>query len=473
MFAAGFASGGRDRFDTGAPLYRLLARLTALRRSQPLFSRGTPTVLQTSATGPGVMAWRMRHGADAALVVLNTADTPVLMAGLPSGLAAGTTLPGLLALDGEPATLCAGPGGRLDAVLPPRSGQVWRLPAATATASAGAGAGGVGGRAGSATGPAASPRTRATASPPAGPVLAVTGLQALADGNRLRATGRAPAGSALQLVLNGDLARATPVLANAAGRWQAELATAHLAETPAAAPGQPRARHQLVAWSPALAVASAPKPFALQRQWALLADVADAAGDDRGPDGRYSYPTDPTWGERHQMDLRRARVWRAGESLKIELTTAQITQLWRPPNGFDHVAFTLFFSQAGRPDGVAELPLQQARLPGGARWQHRLRVTGWSNALFTAAGASADAEGTPLTPGATVVVDPARHTLRLTLPAGALASPDSLAGLQVYVTTWDYDGGYRALGPQPGGHTLGGGEPAGAKVMDDLLITLP
>ena len=72
-----------------------------------------------------------------------------------------------------------------------------------------------------------------------------------------------------------------------------------------------------------------------------------------------------------------------------------------------------------------------------------------------------------------MVVDPARHTLRLTLPAGALGSPDSLAGLQVYVTTWDYDGGYRALGPQPGGHTLGGGEPAGAKVMDDLLIMLP
>ena len=466
MFAAGFASGGRDRFDTQAPLYRLLARLTALRRSQPLFSRGTPTVLQTSATGPGVLAWRMQHGADAALVVLNTADTPVLMAGLPSGLAAGSVLPGLLALDGEPAALRAGPGGRLDAVLPPRSGQVWRLPPAGTAARAGGLGGGIGG---GAPGPDSRSSARATASP----VLAVSTLQTLADGNRLRAQGRAPAGSTLQLVLNGDLARATPVRADATGRWAAEVDTAHLAETPPAAPGQPPARHQLVAWSPALAVASAPRPFALQRAWRLLADLADPAGDDRGPDGRYLYPTDPTWGERHQMDLRRARVWRAGEALKIELGTAQVTQLWQPQNGFDHVAFTLFFSQPGRPDGVAELPLQQARLPGGARWQHRLRVTGWSNALFTAAGASASAEGTPLTPGATVAVDKARHTVRLTLPAGALGGPGSLAGLQVYVTTWDYDGGYRALGPQPGGHTLGGGEPGDAKVMDQMLITLP
>lgn len=122
---------------------------------------------------------------------------------------------------------------------------------------------------------------------------------------------------------------------------------------------------------------------------------------------------------------------------------------------------------------MAVLPLQQARLPGGARWQHRLRLTGWSNALFTAAGANADAEGAPLTPGATVVVHPARHSLRLTLPAGALGGPGSLAGLRIHVTTWDYDGGYRALGPQPGGHTLGGGEPGGAKVMDQMLITLP
>ena len=52
MFAAGFASGGRDRFDTDHPLYRSIARLTALRASDKLFSRGLPTVLH----GEGALA---------------------------------------------------------------------------------------------------------------------------------------------------------------------------------------------------------------------------------------------------------------------------------------------------------------------------------------------------------------------------------------------------------------------------------
>jgi hypothetical protein len=91
-------------------------------------------------------------------------------------------------------------------------------------------------------------------------------------------------------------------------------------------------------------------------------------------------------------------VWRSGSALKIELETAQVSRIWGPPNGFDHVAFTLFFSQPRRADGVAKMPLQQARLPGDARWQHRLRLTGWSNALFSAEGADADHEGRPPAP---------------------------------------------------------------------------
>jgi hypothetical protein len=130
MFAAGYASGGRDRFDTSHPLYQAIARLTALRRAHPVFSRGWPTVLQTNRSGPGVIAWRMQHGRDAALVVLNTADTPQLLHDLPTGLGPGVPLDGLLALDGAPAALRTGPGGRITAALPPRSGQVWRLPPA-------------------------------------------------------------------------------------------------------------------------------------------------------------------------------------------------------------------------------------------------------------------------------------------------------------------------------------------------------
>ena len=443
MFAAGFASGGRDRFDTAHPLYQTIARLTALRKSHPLFSRGTPTVLQTNRSGPGVIAWRMQHGRDAALVVLNTADTPHLLHNLPTGLPAGVPLPSLLALDGEPATLRTGPGGRVTASLPPRSGQVWRLPTADATL------------------------TAATAAPQA---PSVTQARPAQGGNRLQARGRAPAGSWLQLVLDGDLARATTVQADARGQWQATLDVSHLRAAEA---------HALVAWQPDAALASAPQPFRLQRAWTLVADQADPADDDHGPGSaagasqRYTYPTDPSWAGDALMDLRRARVWRAGSALKIELTMAALSQVWRPANGFDHVVFTLFFSQPGRPDGLAVMPQQQASLPGGLRWQHRLRAGGWAQALYRADGAGAETEGSVQTPGATLAVDPARRTVTFTLPAGSLGPAEALAGLRLHITTWDFDGGYRALGAQAGGHSVGGADPAGPKVMDAMTVVLP
>jgi hypothetical protein len=121
------------------------------------------------------------------------------------------------------------------------------------------------------------------------------------------------------------------------------------------------------------------------------------------------------------------------------------------------------------------MPLQNASLPDGMRWQRRLRVHGWSNALFGAAGASASDEGRPLTPGATVDVDPAQQRISFVLPPAALGGLKSLSGLKLYVTTWDYDGGYRALVPTPQPNAIGGGDPArDPKVMDDTpVITLP
>ena len=442
MFAGGFAGGGRDHFDIDAPLYRLLQGLTTLRREHRLFSRGVPTVLQTSALGPGVMAWRMQHGQQAALVVLNTADAPVLMTGLHTGLAAGVALQPLLALDGEAAPARTVAGGLVHLALPARSGQVWRLPAPNEAAAA----------AGS------------TAIPPATAVT-LDRVRVATVSQTLRVSGRAPAGQSIALVIDGQLNAAPQVQAGRDGRWQTQLPTAQLAET--------RAPHTVVAWATGPQIASPPRHFQIKRPWALVADVTDAAGDDAGPDGRYQYPGDASWGANRQLDLRRAKVWRAGGALKIELTMQGMTQSWQPQNGFDHVAFTLFFSQAGRSDGASVMPLQHASLPKGLRWQHRLRVHGWSNALFSADGADAEHEGSAVSPGASLLATPARRTLLLTLPDGALGPAAALDGMTIYLSTWDYDGGYRSLNWQAGPHQFGGGPPDGARVMDDLLLTLP
>jgi hypothetical protein len=166
------------------------------------------------------------------------------------------------------------------------------------------------------------------------------------------------------------------------------------------------------------------------------------------------------------MDLRAVSAFTAGGALRLELGTQRLTTSWNPANGFDHVLFTVFIELPDEGPGSALMPLQDGALPDGLTWHRRLRVGGWSNALFAHEGASATHEGRPIAPGAAVQVDTARHTVTLTLPAAALGGRRSLAGARVWVTTWDYDAGYRSVAPEAGAHTMGGAPLGAPKVMD-------
>jgi hypothetical protein len=82
-----------------------------------------------------------------------------------------------------------------------------------------------------------------------------------------------------------------------------------------------------------------------------------------------------------------------------------------------------------------------------------------------------------LSPAATLKVDAATQTVSLVLPASLLSVAGRLpvlSGAKVYVTTWDYDAGYRALSPQAQPFAMGGGAADAAKVMDEsAVIILP
>ncbi|MDO9072178.1 MAG: alpha-amylase family glycosyl hydrolase [Rubrivivax sp.] len=446
MFAAGAGSGGRDHYDMQAPLYRTVAELTALRRTHRVLSRGMPTVLHGNAARPGALAWRMDHragraGPGSAFVVFNTADGDSLLPALDTGLAPGTVLRGLHGLHGRPPDLVVAEGGRLSLRLAARSGQVWVAGAQRA----------------------AVPPSSARIAVDAGAAGAAAAVGRHAGDFTVGGTARGV--SALQLVVDGDLSRAVTVTPDADGRWQAVVDTGAMVD--------PDIAHNLVAWAEGAAV-SAVRHFRVDRPWQTVVDQPDPAGDDHGPDGLTTYPTDPGWGTARQMDLQHVRVETAGGALRLVLTMNQISTTWNPPNGFDHAAFTIYIELPGRDGGATEMPLQHGTLPGGMRWHLRLRAGGWSNALHAHAGASAEVEGTPVTPGATLAVDGAARTVSFTLPAAALGRLPSLRGARLYVTTWDYDGGYRALGPVAGPYSMGGGAADGLRVMDDSgVITLP
>lgn len=278
--------------------------------------------------------------------------------------------------------------------------------------------------------------------------------------------GTAQGVASLQLVVDGNLADAQTIRPDANGRWQATVDTGDMVDA--------SLRHEVVAWAESAAAVSARRRFSVMRDWNVLAEVADPGGDDAGPAGRYRYPTDPGWGPNRQLDIRNLRVSGAGGAMKIELRMHRLTDLWKPANGFDHVAFTVFVEVPGKEGGATVMPLQNARLPAGLHWHYRLRAHGWSNALFAATGASATSEGTPVTPSPAIGVDPASKTVSITLPASALGNLRSLSGVKVYVTTWDYDGGYRELTPVAQSMAFGGGDGAADPlVMDATLVVLP
>jgi hypothetical protein len=276
-------------------------------------------------------------------------------------------------------------------------------------------------------------------------------------------TGRAEGVESFQLVVDGDLTSAQMVRPAADGSWKATVDSSAMLD--------PGATHALVAWSDAPAVASERREFRVERPWALLADVADPGGDYHGALGRYRYPTDASWGANRQLDIERVRAWGAGGALKVELRMHAVTAQWSPPNGFDHVAFTVFVQLPGRSSGTDAMPLQNATLPAGMHWQYRLRANGWSNALVAAEGALASTEGRAVSPGAGILVDREARTISFVIPARALDNPATLSGARLYVSTWDYDAAPRPLRPEGGTHAFGGGD--GGRdplVMDDTGV---
>jgi len=418
MFAAGYGSGGRDHFDADSSLYRYLQQVIALRREHRVFSRGTPTVLHAEAAA-GALAWRMDAAQGRALVAFNSANHPVLLDSLATGLAPGTQLRPLFALEGEAMPLQVGADGRVNVLLPARAGMVWEV---------------------AGTVPLVEEQGVA-------PVLdALPDVPVDAD---LQVRGSAAPGASVQVVVDGDLSRALKVQAGADGMWQAQLRGDGWVD--------PALQHRVVAWDEGQQLASMPETFTARRQWHECAALQDASGDDAGPAGHYRYPADPGWTRARPADLRELKASCSGGSLRLELGMPSLDSTWNAPNGFDHVVFTLYIGLPGRP-GATLMPLQNAALPDGLHWNYRLRIGGWSNALTRAEGADASNEGEAVTPGAQLRVDKVAKRLTIIVPANALDDPPDLAGATVHVTTWDYDGGYRPLTAEGGSSQFAGGD---------------
>jgi glycosidase len=406
MFQQGHGSGGRDRFDTSAPLYGLIHGLTTVRKAYAVFRRGVPTVLRQNEARPGVFAYKMEHEGEVAFVIFNTSDEETLLDNLATGLTDGSELMLLASLGAGGEDVDVGRGGKLSLRLPARAARVFM------------------------------PTGRVTAPPTETARITLTNASGGTMTGDFELSGTATGVSTFKVVVDGVLGTASTVTVAGDGTWRTTVSVAGMVD--------PDIQHSLVAWSESAQVFSESLTFRVDRPFVPLLTHEDPTGDDDGPADRYHYPTDVSWGDNHQGDLRRVTVLGSGTVMKLGLQIGKVTTLWNPQNGFDHVAFTVFIDVPGR-TGLTVMPQQNASVPAGMDWDYRVRVHGWSNALFDTRGASATAEGTPFSPAAAIEVQQAANTVFLTLPGELFSGLSSLRGVKVYVTTWDYDGGYRPL----------------------------
>jgi hypothetical protein len=362
-----------------------------------------------------------------AIVAINTARHAVLLDNIETGATPDTQLAGTFAIDGQAPPLTVDANGRATLVLPPRAGFAWK--ATTTPADAGF-----------------------SVRPPS-----IDALPQSRFGGDFSIAGTATGAEEVRIVVDEDIEHAITVRPRD-GRWQAKLDTSAMID--------PDVDHVVVAWERTSNNASERRTFRVARAWSPVAALDDPLGDDTGPNGRYTYPADASY-EARQGDIERIELSTAGGALRVALRMRALTTPWNPPNGFDHVAFSLFIDLPGQKGGARAMPGQNADVPDEMRWDVRVRANGWSNAMFAAKGASATQDGAPIAEAALLHADPQTRTITFTIPAAALGRAADLSGARVYATTWDYDGGWRALASTAGPHAFGGGDPArDARVLD-------
>lgn len=433
MFKSGFGANGQDHFNEQSALYQYIKTISELRKSNKVFTHGSPKQLKANATGAGVLAYKMSTEQDAVYVIFNSADHAVLLDNLDTGLPEGTKLSALYSIKPWTSPIIVGSNGVLSLALSARTGLVLR----------------------------ASGQLNKL---PANASLAIDAGNSSVFPDDFMVTGKAS--EAFLLVLDGDLSQAKSIRPDANGRWQSKISTQSMMDAGIS--------HQLVMWQADQQHASTPYVFHVEKQWRELLTVNDPKNDDRGPSGAYQYPDDPGWRDNRQQDIEQIKVASAGNNLKITIKMHALTQLWNPANGFDHVAFTGFIEMPGKPAGSSVMPLQNSRMPAEMRWHYRWRSHGWSTGFFSAENASETSEGNSRSSGMLVNVLKDTQSIEFIVPGSAIGNPPSLSGIKLYLNTWDYDSAYRPLQAVADSHSYGGGKPTDPKIMDDtVIITLP
>jgi glycosidase len=433
MFKGGF-NAKKDYFDTQSELYQFIRQLAALRTSNKVFTRGSIEFVGSNKTGPGIFAFTRTLKDKKVLVMMNTASYPVLASRIKvnDGFANLSSLYGEFDHTSKDST-SLDEDGTLTAELKARSIVILDIQQASAQ-----------------------PQTEQKA---------ILTIQSDIPNDPITTDiiikGRASfTERPVFIVENTRVDTTKTVKVDAQGNWELNYPVENLGEDSVS----------LVAYDPVTQATSEKISFTTMRNKPSTRFTVDDSSNNNGIDSTYTPPQhDQSMG---QQDIRKAKVEIGGDVMKLTLTMRELTDDWIPANGFDNVAFSVFFDTGEQT--IQDLPLLNTQMPDNKSWRTAHIVYGWGNTTFTYEDASATKQGKRLGVAPNITVNKLEKTITFTY-RGSQLNINDWRGVNIYISTWDItgEGMYRELSKQPSDWTFSGGEHTDPKVFDSMFVSIP
>ncbi len=455
MFDGGFMA-DRDYFDQSTDLYQFIAQLAKLRTSDKLFTRGSLEIIASNKNGPGLLAYVREYEQRKVLVMFNTSQFDILVDNISvfnranSNGAASKGATTLKMIMGDDSVIHIDEQGKLTTELK-ANGIVIAEVISNSDVTAD-------NRASMSENNASTPENNTSkrieiSTPPVlnKPIskdITINGTFHLAN-------------TELMVVNNSRLELGQPIWTDENGHWTYTYPVRNLGEE----------KVSIVLYhQPTMSTSDSFDFITHVTQPKHTWESPDPKNDNDGISGTITPPTHNL--SLGQTDITDVKAEIGGDVLRLTLTMRELTDGWIPANGFDNVAFSIFFDTTDQ-NGLSALPLLNASMPNEWQWNLGHVVYGWGNTTFSHNSASPEHQGLKLGVAPRVKVDKALKQIQLTYNALELG----VKGWQdtnIYITTWDIsgEGVYRELTPQSSKWRFGGGEHNDAKIADFVELSL-
>ena len=149
--------------------------------------------------------------------------------------------------------------------------------------------------------------------------------------------------------------------------------------------------------------------------------VEDPTADDKGSLELYSYSQDSTFN--NQMDIRKVELVQIRTMLRMIITMENITDIWSPTNGFNHITFQIYFDDPNKV-GAVDFPFQNATMPENYDWDYGMWATSWGIYLYNLNNARSSNFGDPITPSPVAEVNKQENKITFLIPLSVLETND-------------------------------------------------